>query len=158
MTVFENVLVGGHVLGDAGLARRRAEAIAERFPLVRERRQSRAGSLSGGEQKIVEIARALMLEPTVILMDEPSMGLDPRARGLVFATIGALNRDQGHTVLLVEQNARAGLKLSSHGVVLENGTVRLSGSGREVLEHPEIGALYLGGAVSAATASPAPAP
>jgi branched-chain amino acid transport system ATP-binding protein len=98
-----------------------------------------------------------MLDPAMIILDEPSMGLDPRIRQIVFQMIETMH-SQGKTVLLVEQNARAGLKLSSHGVVLENGTVRLSGSGREVLEHPEIGALYLGGAVSAATASPAPAP
>jgi branched-chain amino acid transport system ATP-binding protein len=81
------------------------------------------------------------------VLDEPSMGLDPQTRQIVFEMIELMNR-QGKTILLVEQNARAGLKLSSRGVVLENGIVRLLGSGREVLEHPEIGALYLGGAVS----------
>ena len=89
-----------------------------------------------------------MLDPELIMLDEPSMGLDPQTRQMVFEMIEQMNR-RGKTILLVEQNARAGLKLSSHGVVLENGTVRLSGSGREVLEHPEIGALYLGGAVAA---------
>jgi branched-chain amino acid transport system ATP-binding protein len=148
MTVWENLLMGAHILRDTAEVRRRAAGVAERFPIVNERRRDRAGSLSGGQQKIVEIARALMLEPRLILMDEPSMGLDPKARRLVFETITGLNRDHGHTILLVEQNARAGLKLSSHGVVLENGMVRLTGSGREVLEHPEIGALYLGGAVA----------
>jgi ABC-type branched-subunit amino acid transport system ATPase component len=83
------------------------------------------------------------------MLDEPSMGLDPATRKMVFEMVELINR-QGKTILLVEQNARAGLKLSSHGVVLENGTVRLTGSGREVLEHPEIGALYLGGTTSAA--------
>ncbi len=91
-----------------------------------------------------------MLDPALIMLDEPSMGLDPQTRTMVFEMIELMNR-QGKTILLVEQNARAGLKLSSHGVVLENGTVRLDGSGREVLEHPEIGALYLGGPVSASS-------
>ena len=85
-----------------------------------------------------------MLDPELIILDEPSMGLDPQTRAIVFEMIVTMNR-QGRTILLVEQNARAGLRLSSHGVVLENGTVRLTGTGREVLEHPEIGALYLGG-------------
>jgi branched-chain amino acid transport system ATP-binding protein len=84
------------------------------------------------------------------MLDEPSMGLDPQTRQMVFGMVEQMNQ-QGKTILLVEQNARAGLKLSAHGVVLENGIVRLTGSGREVLEHPEIGALYLGGAVTTAT-------
>ena len=84
-----------------------------------------------------------MLDPALIILDEPSMGLDPRTRRAVFNTVRLMN-DQGRTILLVEQNARAGLKLSTQGVVLENGTVRLAGTGREVLEHPDIAALYLG--------------
>jgi branched-chain amino acid transport system ATP-binding protein len=154
MTVFENVLVGGHILKDAALARRRAEALAARFPLVAERRQARAGSLSGGEQKLVEIARALMLEPTLILMDEPSMGLDPRARALVFATIDELNREQGHTVLLVEQNARAGLKVAHRAAVMDGGVVALEGDAAGLLGDPKVAELYLGGHVR----SPAPPP
>jgi branched-chain amino acid transport system ATP-binding protein len=150
MTVFENVLVGGHVLRDGALARRRAEAIAARFALVRERRHARAGSLSGGEQKIVEIARALMLAPTVILMDEPSMGLDPRARKLVFATITELNREQGHTVLLVEQNARAGLQAADRAAVMDGGVVALEGEAASLLADPRVAELYLGGRVHAA--------
>ena len=90
--------------------------------------------------------RALMLDPVLILLDEPSMGLSPMVLKSVFAAARAMN-EGGATVLLVEQNARAGLKLSQHGVVMENGIVRLAGTGREVLEHPEIGELYLGGAV-----------
>jgi branched-chain amino acid transport system ATP-binding protein len=154
MTVFENVLLGGHALRDGALARRRAEAIAERFALVRERRNARAGSLSGGEQKIVEIARALMLEPTVILMDEPSMGLDPRARGLVFETITELNREQGHTLLLVEQNARAGLQVAHRAAVMDGGVVALEGDAAALLEDPRVAELYLGGRVHAAPTAP----
>ena len=157
MTVFENVLVGGHVLKDGALARRRAEAIAVRFPLVAERRHARAGSLSGGEQKIVEIARALMLEPALILMDEPSMGLDPRARGLVFATIDELNREQGHTVLLVEQNARAGLQVAHRAAVMDGGVVALEGEAAGLLEDTKVAELYLGGHVRSAPSAGAPA-
>jgi branched-chain amino acid transport system ATP-binding protein len=113
---------------------------------VRDRADEKAGSLSGGQQRLVEFARSLMLDPAMIVLDEPSMGLDPQTRQIVFEMVELMNR-QGKTILLVEQNARAGLKLSTHGVVLENGIVRLQGSGREVLEHPEIGELYLGGSV-----------
>ncbi|HEY7076669.1 MAG TPA: ATP-binding cassette domain-containing protein, partial [Solirubrobacteraceae bacterium] len=150
MTVRENVEMGAFSVPDKALVRRRLEAVQELFPIVRERAGEKAGSLSGGQQRLVEIARCLMLEPALILLDEPSMGLDPRTRALVFATIARLHAE-GRTILLVEQNARAGLELSSRGVVMENGRVRLTGTGREVLEHPEIGALYLGGAVGEAT-------
>ena len=119
----------------------------ELYPIVRERAGEKAGSLSGGQQRLVEFARCMMLDPTLIVLDEPSMGLDPQTRQVVFEMVELMN-SQGKTILLVEQNARAGLKLSSHGIVLENGIVRLAGSGREVLEHPEIGALYLGGPVT----------
>ncbi|HET7744585.1 MAG TPA: ATP-binding cassette domain-containing protein, partial [Gaiellaceae bacterium] len=99
MTVWENVLMGGHVLADRTLIRSRAEAIAERFPLVAERRHKRAGELSGGQQKLVEIARALIVDPRLVLLDEPTMGLDPKARHLIFEMVGELN-DDGRTVLL----------------------------------------------------------
>ena len=145
MTVWDNLLMGGHVLRDRALVRRRAESIAGRFPLVAERRQERAGELSGGQQKLVEIARALMLEPRLVLLDEPTMGLDPRARHLIFQMVGELNAD-GRTVLLVEQNARAGLAISQHGAVLDGGRVVLSGPGPRLLDDPRVAELYLGGA------------
>jgi ABC-type branched-subunit amino acid transport system ATPase component len=148
MTVRENVEMGAFTVSDDALVRTRLQEVEELYPIVRERAHEKAGSLSGGQQRLVEFARCLMLDPELIMLDEPSMGLDPQTRQTVFEMIERMNR-RGKTILLVEQNARAGLKLSSHGVVLENGTVRLSGSGREVLEHPEIGALYLGGAVTA---------
>ena len=144
MTIWDNLLMGGHVLADRALVRRRADAIAERFPLVAERRNERAGQLSGGQQKLVEIARALMLEPRLILLDEPTMGLDPKARHLIFEIVGELNRDN-RTVLLVEQNARAGLSISHHGAVLDGGRVALTGPGAELLDDPRVAELYLGG-------------
>src|SRR5204862_6175779 len=107
------------------------------------------GSLSGGQQRLVEFARGLMLEPRLVILDEPSMGLAPKVLKSVFDAVRMMNA-QGKAILLVEQNARAGLRLSTHGVVLENGRLRPAGTGREVLEHPEIGALYLGGAVTPA--------
>jgi ABC-type branched-subunit amino acid transport system ATPase component len=148
MTVHENVEMGAFSVSDRALVRKRLDAVRELYPIVTERADEKAGSLSGGQQRLVEFARCLMLDPTLIMLDEPSMGLDPQTRAMVFEMVERMN-EQGKTILLVEQNARAGLRLSSHGIVLENGMVRLSGSGAEVLEHPEIGALYLGGAVSA---------
>jgi branched-chain amino acid transport system ATP-binding protein len=147
MTVRENVEMGAFTIDDSRVVRERLATVEELYPIVLERCDEKAGSLSGGQQRLVEFARCLMLDPALIILDEPSMGLDPQIRQIVFEMIETMHR-RGKTILLVEQNARAGLKLSSHGVVLENGTVRLTGSGREVLEHPEIGALYLGGAVS----------
>jgi branched-chain amino acid transport system ATP-binding protein len=143
MSVWDNVLMGGFIVKDRAVLRERIEGVAERFPIVGTRRHTRAGSLSGGEQKIVEIARALMLDPIVVLMDEPSTGLDPKARRLVFQTIAEIN-DGGRTVLLVEQNARSGLAIAHHGAVMESGVVRLTGTGSELLQNPEVARLYLG--------------
>jgi ABC-type branched-subunit amino acid transport system ATPase component len=146
MTVRENIDLGGYMLSDRSLIAKRMDAVFDMFPQVKDWAEMKAGALSGGQQRLVEFARALMLDPVLILLDEPSMGLSPMVLKSVFAAARQMNAN-GATVLLVEQNARAGLKLSHNGVVMENGTVRLTGTGREVLEHPEIGELYLGGAV-----------
>jgi len=145
MTVWENVRLGAYTVRDRGLVERRLAAVGETFPLVKERRHELAASLSGGQQKIVEFARAMMLDPSLLILDEPSMGLDPKTRTTVFNTIRAMN-DAGHTLLLVEQNARSGLGIATHGVVMESGRIRLEGPGPEVLSNPEIGRLYLGAA------------
>jgi ABC-type branched-subunit amino acid transport system ATPase component len=145
MTVRENVELGGYVLRDRSLLARRLADIEEAFPQVAAWARKKAGALSGGEQRLVEFARCLMLDPALVILDEPSMGLSPKVLKSVFDAVRMMNA-RGKTVLLVEQNARAGLRLSTHGVVMENGRVRLAGTGRQVLEHPEIGALYLGGA------------
>ena len=146
MTVHENIDLGGYTIKDRAQVAKRIDAVYDLFPQVRGWARMKAGALSGGQQRLVEFARALMLDPVLILLDEPSMGLSPLVLKSVFDAARQMNAN-GATVLLVEQNARAGLKLSQHGVVMENGTVRLSGTGREVLEHPEIGELYLGGTV-----------
>jgi ABC-type branched-subunit amino acid transport system ATPase component len=149
MTVRENIELGGYTLAGRPLLASRRAHVEEMFPEVAQWAARKAGSLSGGQQRLVEIARGLMLDPALVILDEPSMGLSPKVLKSVFDAVRLLHA-AGKTILLVEQNARAGLRLSTHGVVLENGRVRLSGTGREVLEHPEIGALYLGGAVRAA--------
>jgi ABC-type branched-subunit amino acid transport system ATPase component len=153
MTVRENIELGGYILADRAEVTRRLDRVLAMFPQVTEWLPKKAGSLSGGQQRLVEFARCLMLDPKLVILDEPSMGLSPKVLKSVFDAVRMMNA-QGKSILLVEQNARAGLRLSSHGVVLENGRVRLSGTGRDVLEHPEIGALYLGGAVSASGAAP----
>lgn len=141
MTVWENVLLGAHVLGDRARARRRIEEVADRFPILRDRRNAHAGSLSGGEQKTVELARALMLDPRLIMLDEPSMGLDPKARQLVFSTIRRL-KETGLTVLLVEQNARQALRLADRAYVLENGRIVLEGA--DLAGNDRVREAYLG--------------
>jgi branched-chain amino acid transport system ATP-binding protein len=147
MTVRENVRLGGYSLRDRTLVERRLREVAESFPIVSERGGELAASLSGGQQKLVEFARAMMLDPAMLLLDEPSMGLDPKTRTAVFETVNRLSRE-GRTLLLVEQNARSGLALASHGVVMESGRVRLQGPGRDILDDPVIGDLYLGRARS----------
>jgi ABC-type branched-subunit amino acid transport system ATPase component len=153
MTVRENIALGAYIVRDRRLVERRLAAVLEGFPQVTEWLGRKAGSLSGGQQRLVEFARCLMLDPTLVILDEPSMGLAPKVLRSVFGAI-AMMHGQGKTILLVEQNARAGLRLATHGVVLENGLVRLSGTGKEVLGHPEIGALYLGGSVSMVAGTP----
>ena len=146
MTVHENVELGAFLVKDRKVIAERMDTIREMFPIVAERAKDKAGSLSGGQQRLVEFARCLMLEPELVVLDEPSMGLDPKTLRSMFNTIKMMN-SVGRTVLLVEQNARQALRMSHFGVVLENGQVRLSGTGSEVLNNPEIGALYLGGAI-----------
>ncbi len=144
MTVEENIELGGYMLGSRSLVASRRASVEALFPDISAWSKKKAGSLSGGQQRLVEFARCLMLDPAVVILDEPSMGLAPKILRVVFGAVQEMN-SQGKTVLLVEQNARAGLRMAGYGVVLENGRVRLTGTGTEVLEHPEIGQLYLGG-------------
>jgi ABC-type branched-subunit amino acid transport system ATPase component len=150
MTVAENIDLGGYMLGSRSLVASRRQTVEWLFPDVAAWQKKKAGSLSGGQQRLVEFARCLMLDPDLVILDEPSMGLAPKILRTVFGAVQEMNA-RGTTVLLVEQNARAGLRMAGYGVVLENGRVRLAGTGAEVLEHPEIGSLYLGG-------QPRPAP
>ena len=147
ISVRENVRLGAFMLNDTAMVKRRLSEVEELFPVVKERAKERAGNLSGGQQRLVEFARCLMLHPTLILLDEPSMGLDPKTLKQVFDTI-TLMHSTGRTLLLVEQNVRAGLGISTRGVVMESGQVRLAGTHREILDNPQIGHLYLGGSLS----------
>jgi ABC-type branched-subunit amino acid transport system ATPase component len=149
MTVRENMELGGLLLQDRGRIERRLRQIEERFPIVKERAKEQARSLSGGEQRQIEIARALMLNPILVLVDEPSMSLDPKTLAQVFEAIVQLH-DGGTTVLLVEQNVRAGLSIATYGVVMESGMVRMQGPAQMVREDPEMGHLFFGGTLTGA--------
>jgi branched-chain amino acid transport system ATP-binding protein len=143
MTVWDNLLMGGYIMKDQRAVRRRIDEAVALFPICTQRAKEHAGSLSGGEQKQVELARTLVLDPAIILLDEPSIGLDPKARQQVFASIRQLAA-AGRTILLVEQNARSGLAASDYGAVLESGVVRIVASGQSLLDDPEVARLYLG--------------
>jgi len=143
MTVEENLEMGAYTRTDAGV-RRDIEALMERFPALGAKRRTPAGALSGGQQQILEIAIALLLHPRLLLIDEPSLGLDPRMVEAVFSAIVAINRE-GTAVLMVEQNAKQALAISHRGFVLELGTNRFEGTGRALLEDAEVRAHYLGG-------------
>jgi branched-chain amino acid transport system ATP-binding protein len=144
MSVRENLQMGLYVRRD-GEARADLERIVERFPLLGAKAHLLAGNLSGGEQQILEMAMALLVRPRVIMLDEPSIGLAPRAVTEVFATIAAI-RAEGTTVMIVEQNVKRVLEIADHAIVLDLGRKRFEGAGPEVLANPRLAALYLGGA------------
>jgi branched-chain amino acid transport system ATP-binding protein len=147
ISVRENVRLGAFMLNDHELVDKRLADVEKLFPVVKERARDKAGNLSGGQQRLVEFARSLMLDPTLILLDEPSMGLDPKTLKQVFETV-QLMHTSGRTILLIEQNVRAGLGISTQGVVMESGQVRLEGTNTEILDNPQISHLYLGGTLS----------
>jgi len=144
MTVAENLDLGAFLRKDkAGIAEDQ-ERMLELFPRLRERIGQKAGTLSGGEQQMLAVARALMARPKLLLLDEPSMGLAPVLVDVIFATIRRI-REAGTTVLVVEQNARAALSVADRAYVLESGTIKLQGDARDLRSNPEIAKAYLGG-------------
>ncbi|ABS63590.1 ABC transporter related [Parvibaculum lavamentivorans DS-1] len=145
MTVEENLLMGGYLLADNGKAHEAAERIFSHYGRLAKRRRERAGVLSGGERRLLEISRALIMEPQVLLVDEPSIGLEPRMIDMVFDILRELQQEQGKTILMVEQNARRGLDFADIGYVLVAGRVALAGEGAGLLENPDVGRLFLGG-------------
>ncbi|WP_276302459.1 ABC transporter ATP-binding protein [Halorussus lipolyticus] len=144
MSVHENLLMGGYVFDDDDRAVRRAEELYDEFPRLDERRDQKAGMLSGGERRLLELARGLVVEPKLMLLDEPSIGLEPTYIEQVFDRIRDLN-ELGTTILLVEQNAEKGLSIADRGYVLASGEIKFAGTGTELLEDEEVGRLYLGG-------------
>ncbi|PTU55090.1 ABC transporter ATP-binding protein [Sphaerisporangium cinnabarinum] len=144
MTVAENVLLGAYTLRDKEKVAERVAFVQNLFPIVGERWKQLAGLLSGGQQKQVEFARSLMVSPQVVLLDEPSMGLDPKTTSTVFEQVVRM-RDAGVAVLLVEQNARRALETADIGCVLDLGRVHITGPAPELLADPQLSELYLGG-------------
>ena len=143
MSVEENLEMGAYLRRDARV-RGDIEALLARFPMLATKRRDPAGTLSGGQQQILEMAIALLLNPRLLMVDEPSLGLDPRMVEIVFDTLLAIN-GEGTTILMVEQNAKKALSVSHRGFVLELGRNRFEGTGRELLDNPDVRQHYLGG-------------
>ncbi len=144
LSVRHNLELGGITLRDRALLARRMDAAMERFPVLRERADAQASTLSGGEQKMLEIARALLLAPRLMLVDEPSIGLAPNLVAGVFEILRGL-RDGGVTIVMVEQNARSALAISDDALVLEQGRCAMAGPAADILADPRVGSLFLGG-------------
>jgi len=154
LTVRENVLMGAYVIrGQRKLIRRRYQELESLFPIVRDRGEDKAGNLSGGQRRMVEFARTLMLDPRLVLLDEPSLGLDPKALKSISDSIQIM-REAEKTILVVEQNVRFGLRLATQGVVMESGRVLLAAGSKEVLDNPEMADLFFGGSVARDGARP----
>ena len=145
MTVEENLLMGGFLMDTTDEAMAAADKVFEKYSRLRERRHQIAGVLSGGERRLLEISRALIMNPEILLVDEPSIGLEPRFIDMVFEILDDLQNHDGKTIIMVEQNAKKGLEFADLGYVLVSGQLAMAGPGDELLENPEVGRLFLGG-------------
>jgi len=145
MTVEENLWMGGFLKARAAEAKLAAERVFDQYPRLAARRKHAARVLSGGERRLLEISRALVMDPKVLLVDEPSIGLEPRFIDMVFEILGDLQHREGKTVVMVEQNAKKGLEFANIGYVLVSGELAIAGKAKELLADPDVGRLFLGG-------------
>ena len=145
LTVLENLQMGAYLVRDNKIVRRELEFVFATFPRLKEREQQIAGTLSGGEQQMLAIGRALMSQPKFLMLDEPSLGLAPLLVKSIFEKIVEINRERGLTILLVEQNANRALEISSFGFVLETGKITLQGDSVALRQNPQVKSAYLGG-------------
>jgi branched-chain amino acid transport system ATP-binding protein len=145
MTVEENLWMGGYLMEKTDQAKESAERVFEKYDRLAKRRNQPARVLSGGERRLLEISRALVMNPRVLLVDEPSIGLEPRFIDMVFEILTDLQHSEGKAIVMVEQNAKKGLDFADIGYVLVSGSVAIAGKGKELLEHPDVGRLFLGG-------------
>ncbi|MEQ8194190.1 MAG: ATP-binding cassette domain-containing protein [Rhodospirillales bacterium] len=145
MTVEENLWMGGFLMDNQAAAKAAAEKVFAKYDRLAARRTHQAKVLSGGERRLLEISRALVMEPDVLLVDEPSIGLEPRFIDQVFEILDDLQKNEGKTIIMVEQNAKRGLEFADIGYVLVSGELAMAGPGAELLENPDVGRLFLGG-------------
>jgi len=145
LTVLENLQMGAYLVRDKKIVRRELEFVFAMFPRLKEREQQIAGTLSGGEQQMLAIGRALMSQPKFLMLDEPSLGLAPLLVKTIFEKIVEINRERGLTILLVEQNANRALEISNFGYVLETGKITLQGDSASLRQNPQVKSAYLGG-------------
>ena len=145
MTVEENLWMGGYLMADPKAAKQAAERVFDKYDRLAARRRHNAGVLSGGERRLLEISRALVMEPDVLLVDEPSIGLEPRFINMVFEILDDLQHNEGKTIIMVEQNAKKGLEFADIGYVLVSGRLAMAGPGDALLEDERVGRLFLGG-------------
>ena len=145
MTVEENLLMGGYIKDKTEESYEEAEKIFQKYERLRNRRNQPAKVLSGGERRLLEISRALVMKPSVLLVDEPSIGLEPRYIDMVFGILGDLQQNEKKTIILVEQNAKKGLQFADIGYVLVSGETAIAGKGDDLLNNPDVGRLFLGG-------------
>ena len=145
MTVEENLLMGGYIKEKTEETHKEAERIFEKYESLRNRRNQKAKVLSGGERRLLEISRALVMKPSVLLVDEPSIGLEPKYIEMVFEILRDLQQNEKKTIILVEQNAKKGLEFADIGYVLVSGQTAIAGKGKDLLKNPDVGRLFLGG-------------